>query len=193
MINKNNIYILVIFTGLFFLFGYQVYMHNQTSLYAENGILENIQALVLMISCIIFILPVIYQKREDKFILLFFSLLCFSFFLREVDVEDFNLPSILIFIGSGIGRNIMLTVGFLALFMNFYKNRESYKKLIRVFSFSNEGLLILQSAVFLFIGRYFETKILMPHHVFLEEIFELFGFLSLLFAALFLFIKKGYK
>ena len=167
MINKNNIYLLAIFAGLFFLFGYPVYMHNQTSLYAENGILENTQALVLMISCLIFILPVMYQKRDDKFILMFLSLLCFSFFLREVDVKDFNLPSVLIFIGSGIGRNIILIVGFLALFINFYKNRESYKKLIRVFSFSNEGLLILQSAVFLFIGRYFETKILMPYHVFL--------------------------
>ena len=95
------------FLGLLFWSSYSVYARNKTSIYAENGLLENIQVITIAI---------VYQKRTDKLILLFFSFLCLSFALREVDVEDLSIPSVLKYIGSGIGRNVLLAAGFVTMF-----------------------------------------------------------------------------
>jgi hypothetical protein len=177
---------ITIFTGIFCWLGYSVYVLNQTSIYAENGPLENIQVVTLIASCLAFLLPVMRQKREDKLVLLFFSLLCLSFILREVDVENLDIPNALKFVGSGIGRNIMLAIGFITMTTYAMLNSAYYKKLARVFIVSIERLLIIMAGILLYIGNYFEHYNLIQHHVFLEEIFELSGYISILLAALIL-------
>jgi hypothetical protein len=39
---------------------------------------------------------------------LFFSLLCYTFVLRELHVEKFDVPKVLIFIGSGAGHKTLV-------------------------------------------------------------------------------------
>jgi len=190
LINMKIFIVLTIFTGIFCWFGYSVYVLNQASIYAENGLLENIQVFTLISSCLVFLLPVLHQKREDKLVLLFFSFLCFSFILREIDVEHFDIPIFLKTVGSGIGRNIMLAVGFIAMTTYALLNFTYYKILARVFLVSIEGLLIIMAGILLYIGDYFEHYKLIQHHVFLEEIFELSGYVLILLAALILSKKK---
>lgn len=183
---------IITYTIIFYYLGYSVYTLNQTSIYDENGILENIQVLTLTLSCLIFLLPVINQKREDKLILLFFSLLCLGFILRELDVEKLNVPDILIFVGSGIGRNIIITTGFIILISYAVVNRHYYKKLGKKFIMSVDGSLMILAAIFLFSGSYFEHNTLLQHHVFLEEIFELSGYVLILLVSLILYKNKLY-
>ena len=71
---------------------------NDLSIYKKNGLLENIQVLLLSLSCIIIIYLIVYQKRADKLFLSLFFLTCLTFILREIDVEDLNIPSIISFI-----------------------------------------------------------------------------------------------
>ena len=78
----------VIYLGLVFWSGYSVYVLKNTSIYVENGILENIQVFTITVAGLLLFLTVINQKRTDKLVLLFFAFLCLSFVLREVDVED---------------------------------------------------------------------------------------------------------
>jgi magnesium-transporting ATPase (P-type) len=85
--NKKIILVIFVFITILFYFSYAVYALNQSSIYLENGLLENIQVITLFLACVSFIFPVFSQSRSDKLMLMFFSFLCFSFILREVDVE----------------------------------------------------------------------------------------------------------
>ena len=129
----------IIFVVIVCYLSYCVYFLNQVFIHAENGWLENIQVVTLLIACVTFIFPVFSQKREDKLMLIFFSFLCFSFVLREVDVEEFDVPSIVILLGHGIGRNIMLTVGFVAMSVYAALNYQYYKKLAKNFLYPQVG------------------------------------------------------
>lgn len=108
LVNKKNnagiIILVLILAGSFFWSLYAVFLLGDMSTYGEDGLLENIQSVVLFITSIVFLIPGLYRKRDGKLVFLFFSLLSFSFALREVDVETFDIPSILIVMGSGIGK-----------------------------------------------------------------------------------------
>ena len=184
---KTDIKIFVVtimFIGALCYFSYAVYALDQVSIYAENGWLENTQAAILTLSCAVFLLPVFSQKRGDKLVLIFFSFLCFSFVLREIDVEDLDVINFLKFMGHGTGRNIMLIIGFVAMGVYALFNYKYYKKLAKEFMVSLMARLIMAAAVLLFIGDFFEHRNVISHHVFLEEISELSGYVLILMAAL---------
>jgi len=180
----------MIFLGLLFWSSYSVYVLNKTSIYVENGLLENIQVFTISIACFVLFLPVVYQNRTDKLILLFLSFLCLSFALREVDVEDLNIPSVLKFIGSGIGRNVLIAAGFITMFSYFIFNIKHYKNVLRSFLVSKEGAWIITAGILLCIGEAFENMSSVPHHVLFEELSELSGYVLILLVA-FTYSKNG--
>ena len=83
-------------------------------IFDENNLLENTQAFVLMFVFFLYLLPLFDPLRGDKLIAVFFAILTLAFLLRELDIEKFDLPKILILLGSGNGRNILLASGFLS-------------------------------------------------------------------------------
>ena len=183
-ITQLRIYIaLFVFAGLVFWSVYAVFVLNQTTIYKENGLLENAQVLILSFACLTFLLSAVHRQRNDKLLFLFFALICLSCVLRELDVEDLNVPDFLIFIGSGIGRNVILTIGFMAIFIYAAFNFAHYKEISRKFLYSKNCLLIIGAVIFLCIGSLFEKLSTVPHHVFYEEILELAGFLLVLLMA----------
>ena len=179
---------MLIFLGFSFWSFFSVYMLNQTTIYAENGLIENIQVLTLSIACLFFFLPIVRQKRNDKLFLLFFAFLCLACVLREVDIEDLNVPNFLIVIGSGAGRNIILATGFFAIFSYSLSNVTHYKKVLRSF-LSRCGIVIVTAGILLFIGDFFEKVSLIQHRMFYEEMFELSGYVLILLVA-FIYSKK---
>ncbi len=175
--------------GILSYFFYAVYFLNQVSIYIENGILENTQVIVLIISMLVFFFSVFNPKREGKLILIFFTFLCFSFILREVDVETLDIPNTLKIIGHGMYRNIMIITGFIIISTYAILNYTYYKKLIYIFLVSINGILIMMAGVLLYLGDFFEHYNSITYHVFLEEICELSGYILLLLSAL-LFLKN---
>ncbi len=190
LIRARAIITIVIFLGLLFWSSYSVYVLNNTSIYVENGFLENIQVFTISIACFVLFLPVVYQNRTDKLILLFLSFLCLSFALREVDVEDLNIPSVLKFIGSGTGRNALIAAGFITMFSYLIFNIKHYKNLLSSFLASKEGALIITAGILLCIGEGFENMSSVPHHVLFEELSELSGYVLFLLGA-FTYSKNG--
>jgi len=187
-ISKQPFNSLIAITTLLFIMlmcwlGYSVFVNNQIFLYAENGPLENTQVFTLSIASLMFLLPVLTQSRNDKLFFLFFSLLCISFVLREVDIEDLNVPNILILIGSGTGRNIMLTIGFVAIFLCMAINLAHYKKVFKFYTLSRGGRLIITAGILLGISALFEEMSFVPHYVFFEEMLELSGYVIILLVA----------
>lgn len=177
---------LLVFLATVSWLAYSVFALGQTTIYAENSVIENIQVLTLVMSAAVFLLGLKHPKREGKLLLLFLSFLCLSFILREVDVEDFDLPSILIAIGSGMGRNLILAAGFISIGVYAAFNAAYYKKEVKAFFLSKAGLLILAAGVLLYIGDVFENLKTVQHHVFWEETIELSGYMAILLSSLML-------
>jgi len=169
---------------LYFPLIYSVYALNKSSIYAENGVLENIQVAILILSFFVFLMPVFRKNTEGKLIFIFFSLLCVSFFLREVDVEDFDISGVLIFIGSGIGRNLILLIGFTAIAVYGALDISYYRNLVGLLFVSRVTLLMIIAGTLLVASGYFEERESILHHEFLEEMFELSGYIAFLLSAL---------
>ena len=185
--NKQNaisVFIVATWLGFVFWSTYSVFDGN-TQIYAENGLMENMQAFVLVIACITFLTVAVFNKKAAKAILLFCFFLCYSFILREVDVEDFDVPYILKLIGSGTGRNAILLVGFVTICIYALSNGYSnFKKAAVEFIKTRAGILLVLGGVLLFAGDSFETRNTILHHVFFEEIFELSAYILILLSSL---------
>lgn len=175
---------LLLTTGVLGWFAYGVYWLNQTAIYAENGILENTQVAVLILTTLLFLTAAIQQRRQDKLVLLFLVWLCASFILREVDVEDFALPNIFILLGSGIGRNIMLATGYISIAIYAWRREGRLRKLYFDFVLSGKFALLISAIAMLFMGQYFEEQSNIKHNTFLEEIMELLAYVTILILSL---------
>ena len=161
---------------------YAVMLLDDSSVYAENNLLESTQALTLALALVFFLVPVFDSVRNDRLIAVFMSLLSLGFILRELDVEQFDLPNILILLGSGKGRNLLLGTGLLLTLATALFKFRYYLSLSRCFFRHGAGIATLFAGLFLVIGDMFE-KIDIPYHVLYEESLELVGYAILLLAA----------
>lgn len=164
---------------------YSLFVEGNVNVYAENGILETLQAVLLALSCLMFLATAIWEKGTGRLVVLFCALLCYGFVLREVDVETLDIPDLLILLGSGSGRNLSLGIGLIllclcALFAGFRAQLRCGLDFAR----SHAGLL-LSGLGFLLLGDVFEKQVLgsIPHHVFFEEMSELLGDVMILLSA----------
>jgi hypothetical protein len=161
---------------------FAVMLLDDPSVYAENNLLESTQALTLALALVFFLVPVFDSVRNDRLIAVFMSLLSLGFILRELDVEQFDLPNILILLGSGKGRNLLLGTGLLLTLATALFKFRYYLSLSRCFFRHGAGIATLFAGLFLVIGDMFE-KIDIPYHVLYEESLELVGYAILLLAA----------
>ena len=169
---------------------YLVYVHGSAYLYEENGVIENLQVAALLIGCVVFFVPVVLPIGRDKLLHLFFSFLCYSFILRELDVERFDVPEIVKFIGSGVGRDASYVIGFLSLIIYALLNFAYYKATLKNYARSSSFFLFILSGVILFVGGAFEDFKSLHHHVYIEEIIELAGFALLVISGLALYKRS---
>lgn len=88
----------------------------------ENGMMENLQALSLaaggLVSFVGLLLPGRHYPRIVYYVL---TILFLTLFLREVDVDRLDLPGILVTLGSGAGRNLLLAGAVLLALVLFVK------------------------------------------------------------------------
>lgn len=184
LFNWLSLLILGLFLAVTLWYAHSVFVLNNAAVYSENGPLENLQASVLAITTLIFLAPLALNKPQMKLIFVSCSWLCFSFVLRELDVERFNVPDALKFIGSGAGRNAMLALGFTALLVLAVAKFAYYRKAVIVFLRSMPGILLVLAGIFLVTGEVFEKNHSIIHNAFYEEVFELLGFCLMLLSAL---------
>ena len=125
------------------------FIQGDDQFYKEHEVVENLQALLLVLSCIIFFIYSFLLEKRSSLILLSFSLLCLTFFLREVNLEDFDLPAFLIFIGGGdMGRHLLLSILWALVISSMALDFHDIKNVAFLFLLSKSGLLILISASF---------------------------------------------
>jgi hypothetical protein len=150
----------------------------------ENSLLENLQALICGVIFFAFLWSFKKAEGHIKLLLLFFSFLGFAFVLRELDVEKFDLPSIIIFWGSGTGRNGLLAVMFSITLFLYLKRFPEYFDVTKSFFKGLIGKLVLLSGFVLVFSEIVEKHMAWQHHVMIEETLELVGFSIFLIAGL---------
>jgi hypothetical protein len=162
---------------------HSVFSIEDMTVYGENGPLETLQAILLATSSLIFISSAVIDKAANKLILAGCSLLCLTFTLRELDAEKLDLPLALKIVTSGVGRNVIISLAFMALFILTARRFSFYCKAAVQFLRSKPGILLLLGGLFLLAGDLFEKSESLPHHVYFEEISELFSYCLLLLSA----------
>ncbi len=168
----------------FTLWAASLVMNNNTHIYAENGLLENIQACILAITFVVYLVNSAVEKNCCRLFLLSCSLLCYAFLLRELDVEKFDIPYALQMVGSGVGRNTTIAIAFLALFFYAARYFSFYKVEVVNFLRTRPGSLLIMAGVFLILGSVFEDIYAITHHVFIEESLELFAYVLIMLSSL---------
>jgi len=162
---------------------YGVFILDNVAIYAENGPLEILQAVLLTMSCIVFLVAVAFQKQPARLICLFCAVLCYSFVVRELDVERLNVHRYIKFIGSGVGRNTTLAVAFTAILVYAGFNFSCYKKAVIQFLKSRPGISLMVGGLLLLLGSVFEKNHSILYNAYFEEILELFGYVFVLLTA----------
>ena len=174
------------FLGFALWVSYSVFVLNDAGIVKENGLLENVQVIILALACLVYLAPIALEKRADKLILLFCSLLCLSFMLRELDVERFAaVPDVLKLIGSGIGKRLILGAGFISIIIYASLNFSYYKNVAGVFLRSIFGRLLVFAGMILLLGAYFDKQDTMPNQAYYEEMSEYCGYLFIYLSAIF--------
>lgn len=171
------IIILVIFWS-----GYSVYVSQDFSVFDENNILENLQALTLLAVIAVYIIPIFQSHRTDRLLCLFFVWLAIFFFLREVDVERLNVHAFWHKWGAGSGRNLLLGIGLACMVLLALMKLSVYITLAKSFVSSAAGMMAIRAGALLLVGDLCE-KLTFTHNVFYEEVFELIAYGVLLRAA----------
>lgn len=152
--------------------------------HAENALFENIQAVCLIFAALLYALSSFGNKSTDRIELMGLALLCFSFSLREIDIELFGLPPLIEQFFVGKGRTATLLVlwgGYLALLL---RQPIGFVDLIKRQFDSGLVAYLLIAACLLVCGAVFDRGILMLNHPRLyEELLEVNAYLLLFIPA----------
>ncbi|MEI6891370.1 MAG: hypothetical protein V5783_04275 [Pontiella sp.] len=155
-LNPNHIFLMLLGAG--FLFSPTVFADEMVRVDLENGPLENLQVILLFLSAIAFLRPVYRAERSYRCVLLGGAMLCFSFILRELDVEDLAVPHWVISMGSGPGRDVLLGTGWVLVVGLSIKSFAALKQNLKSILFSRTTALIVSAGLVLFSGSFFDHK-----------------------------------
>jgi len=152
----------------------------------ENGVLENTQVALLLLSGLVFVVQSFRVERNYRFILWMGAWFCLSCIVRELDVEDLAVPQWVVAIGSGTGRNLIMGVGWIALGVLAIKSYPELKGSFARIARSHMAIFMFAAGILLLLGSLFDHGIFLAGKGKLwEEAFETLGYFLLLPAALF--------
>lgn len=182
---KPSIYLVIGLSALNGLFFFLTSNGGNRWIYDENSVIENIQAGALMLSFIALISASPFRIKFTRWLTLFFAATCMAMFLREVDVEDLNVPNIIKLIGSGTGRDLIMGTCFIALTIHFLRYYRHKTAMIKPILKSRVAILSIIGGLFLVFGEIGEE---LGMQLF-EELAEMTGALLILTAAI-LFVRN---
>lgn len=145
----------------------------------EGAMIENLQAAAMAFSFLILVPTAFRVRGLNSWLIGVFALTCWAFLLREVEVQDLNVHKFVIFLGSGIGRDVSIVAAYVLFGLVFLKRfLGDFRSLPSVF-LSRVAMVVVVGCLFLVLGAFFEPLGLM----FFEELTELNGALLILWGA----------
>ncbi|MDT8387870.1 MAG: hypothetical protein RQ736_10165 [Thiogranum sp.] len=159
--------------------------------YQENGLLENIQLLLLLLCGGVLVVQLFFCTESlQRLTVLAALLLVFTFFIRECDLRLYGAAPAVTYFSDGDGRYWLLIPLWLGLGFSIVRDQQAgMRKLWQLLS-SRTGVLLLLSAALLAVSVLLDKSVLqMVPSRFYEEWLEVNGYLLLLAAALSLRIR----
>lgn len=142
----------------------------------ENALMENLQALSLalgaLFSSVGLFLP---NRRQPRLFFYVLAVLLLGLFLREVDVDRLDLPGILIAVGSGTGRNLLLAAAALPAMVVLVRDFKTLWPAACSLLCSRECLFFYLGVGFYLAGDLFDKQLIPAQRgtsLFLEELCE---------------------
>jgi len=140
----------LLLAGINALFAYDVLLFDHHEVHGENALLENLQALFLTLATALFLVPTA-SNIANKCLNKAFALLCFSFLLRELDLEHLGLPALLVQLGTGTGRTLLLAALWALVLYGFVRNvtHKPYflRQLLRSYKFAVMAVVLVLLAI----------------------------------------------
>ena len=164
---------------------YEMFYAGDTSIHAENHFIENMQAAVCAMSMFCFLAAAFVNGEKAKAIPLFFAVLSLAFILREVDVERLDVPEIFKTLGSGNGRNILISALFVGVFAAAFMSFKFYLGAVFKFVRTKAFHWGVAAAAVLVLSDIVERMQSVPHYEFWEETLELVGYTLFLIAGIY--------
>jgi hypothetical protein len=147
----------------------------------ENGFLENISAFSFLFAGVLLTFRIIYTNEFERRLTTTFAITCFLCFVREVDIEDHNVPYLIKSIGHGLGRNLLFSLGYIFILGSIiYKDRFGFVGKARSCLKSPVSKVVILGVVGIILGAICENY----HAEFAEELSEMNGSLMILFASI---------
>lgn len=151
----------------------------------ENGILENTQVALLLMTALVFAVKSVAVVRRVRFILWMGAWFCLSIILRELDVEDLAVPQWVVWVGSGMGRNLIMGIGWIVLGVVAIKSYPELKGSFGMIARSRTAILVFFAGILLLLGSIFDHEsVMIERGKLVEEALETLGYFLLLPAAL---------
>jgi hypothetical protein len=169
---RNNISLFSVFAIINACLIYFSFTQQSDAFHSEGAALENAQVVFLMVSAVgfLFLLPF---NHPDKAIHLAVALLCFSFILRELDLEDMDVFQIIKILGSGQGKILLLASLWASLIFYGYRAVEDKVRSLKSFCFSPLFFVLLFAFFMLMAGAVLDRKIVeISQPIFFEELAE---------------------
>lgn len=183
----------LILADLFFYF--KVEVAHDLNIFKENQLMENFQVFLIIIAGLTFLQAVFLVEKNLRLFPLAGGLLSFSFTLRELDVEKFDVPRLVAFLfGHGYGRNTLLVGLWLAVVIAFVRGRAHYLKITLGLLGQRSGVLAVIGGLLLILGGLFDDRVFdVELYQFYEELSEMNGYYFLLLSSLYLLfdLKRG--
>ena len=176
------------------LMSYLVIVFDRSSLYQENGLLENLQVIFLLLTMSVLYLQFHFRVNPHRFFSVAGLFLCLVFILRELDVEKLDVPQIVIVLGSGCGRNVLMSVLGLALLGYAVRNMNVLRELLPEYLYRVSSVTVFVGFLFLIFGGLFDKgNIVKVHNQFFEEILEMTGYYLMFAGAVIGLDKSSFK
>lgn len=159
----------------------------------EDGLMENLQVLELMAVIGLSAAGLVMDAhRHGRWPLWLACLAGVTVLLREVDVERLDLPQVLILLGSGGGRNLLIGLAWVLTLTQLWRRRDRAWPQLMAALRSPACLLAMAGVTCYVLGWPFD-KGLLPldkgHHLFVEELLESCATFLLALAALWLVVR----
>jgi hypothetical protein len=85
----------------------EVFLLKNPTICNEGHFVEGVSAFCYLFAAITTFFRSFYRRGLEQKLTWIFSITCLLFFLRELDLEDFNVPHVLILLGTDTGRDVV--------------------------------------------------------------------------------------
>lgn len=190
---KQNTFVLLAVLAIGINTAFWLRLKGHPGIFAENGPMENFQAVCLGLSFLLWLIAGVMAKdRWEKILLISLAVLNLSFLIHEVETRDLSTP-ILAAILNGRVRDAWLGALWLACVIFFLKNRKPVWNGFLSWIKTPSGIVMIVSGLFWIASGMNDKEIFVRKNLYGEELIEVNSTLLMLLSVILFFAMRKNK